>query len=182
MTSTNMPGLDVSARVRARDIQLAGVADLRRRVVLVTGAIDTADHDLSVSLALPGPGRWQIIKAEANLTDRVWVAMQVTTDENSHFVNDADTMVQSRQFARSFMTPDQRRLTFYDGEVRPGEAVLKVFTIETGSTRPAYVHAQYSPVSTSEPGRPAPTLEQVIADGVPARPVLEVFVPVTVRG
>ena len=182
MASMDMPGLDVSSRVRARDIQMAGVADLRRRVVMVTGAIDTVDHDVSVSLLLPEPGRWQVIKSETNLTDRAWVAMQVTTDEDSHFVDDADTMVLSRQFSRSFMTPDQRRLTFYDGEVRPGEAVLKVFTIETAGKRPAYAHAQYSPLSAEGAEQSAQALERLVADGMPQRPVLELIVPITVIG
>jgi Family of unknown function (DUF6423) len=182
MEIPEVPGLDVSSRVRARDIQMAGVADVRRRVLMISGAIDTADHDVSVSLRLPEPGRWQVIKSETNLTDQTWVAMQVTTDENTQLINEADTMVVSRQFAKSFMTPDLRRLTFYDGEVRPGEAVLKVYSMETTGRQPAYAHTQYSPVSTDTPEQVAQTLEQLVADGMPARPVLELIVPVTVIG
>ena len=133
-----VPGLDVAGRVRARDIQMAGVADVRRRVLMVSGAIDAVDYDVSVSINLPEPGRWQIIKSETNLTDQTWVAMQVTTDEDTHFVEGGDALVMSRQFSKSFLTPDMRRLTFFDGEVRPGEAVLKVFEIETDVRRPAY--------------------------------------------
>jgi hypothetical protein len=178
----DVPGLDVSTRVRARDIQMAGVADVRRRVVMISGAIDTVDHDVSVCINLPEPGRWQIIKSETNLTDKTWVALQVTTDEDSHIVNDADTMVLSRQFAKSFMTPDLRRLTFYDGEVRPGEAVLKVYSIETSKRRPVYAHTQYSPVATDSPEVSAQTLERLVSDGIPARQVLELIVPVTIIG
>jgi hypothetical protein len=182
MSSMDVPGLDVSSRVRARDIQMAGVADVRRRVLMISGAIDTIDHDVSVCLNLPEPGRWQVIKSETNLTDKTWVAMQVTTDEDTHFVNDADTMVVSRQFAKSFMTPDLRRLTFYEGEVRPGEAVLKVYSMETSSRRPTYAHTQYSPVASDSPEKSAQTLEQLVADGMPPRQVLELIVPVTVIG
>src|SRR5204862_488853 len=82
------------------------VADLRRRVLMISGAVDTTDHDVSVCINLPEAGRWQVIKSETNLTDQTWVAMQVTTDEDSHFVNDEETLVLSRQFAKSFMTPD----------------------------------------------------------------------------
>src|SRR6266496_5819716 len=146
MSSLEVPGLDVSGRVRARDIQMAAVADVRRRVIMISGAIDAPDHDVSVCINLPEPGRWQVIKSETNLTDETWVAMQVTTDEDSHFINDEDTMIVSRQFAKTFMTPDLRRLTFYDGEVRPGEAVLKVFEIESTSRRPTYAHARYTPI------------------------------------
>jgi hypothetical protein len=182
MSSLDVPGFDVSTRVRARDIQMAAIADVRRRVLMVSGAVDTIDHDISVSINLPEPGRWQIIKSETNLTDKTWVAMQVTTDEDSHFVNDADTMIMSRQFAKMFMTPDLRRLTFYEGEVRPGEAVLKVYTLECGKRRPAYTHARYSPIATDTPEQVASTLETLVADGMPQRPVVELIIPVTVIG
>jgi hypothetical protein len=182
MSSPELPGLDVSGRVRAKDIQIAGVADVRRRVLMISGAIDTTEHDVSICVNLPEPGRWQIIKSETNLTDKTWVAMQVVTDDDSTFVNDADTLVLSRQFAKSFMTPDQRRLTFYDGEVRPGEAVLKVYTLETSVRRPAYSYSRYSPISTDSAEQSAQTLEQLITDGMRQRPVIEVIVPVTVIG
>jgi hypothetical protein len=161
---------------------MAAVADVRQRVLMISGAIDVTDHDVSVSINLPEAGRWQVIKAETNLTDQTWVAMQVTCDEDSHFVNDADTLVLSRQYAKSFMTPDQRRLTFYDGEVRPGEAVLKVFSLETSGRRPAYAHARYSPIGTDSPEQSAQSLERLIQDGMPERPVVEMIIPVTVIG
>lgn len=182
MESLEVPGIDVASRVRARDITMGAVADVKRRVIMVTGAIDTVDHDVSVTINLPEPGRWQIIKSESNLTDQTWVAMQVTTDPDSTLVADADTMVLSRQFGKSFMSPDHRRLTFYDGEVRPGEAVLKVFTIETTKQRPAYAHARYSPVTPESQDLHAKNLEQIVANGMPQRPVIEVIVPVTVIG
>src|ERR1044072_4883270 len=81
MSSLEVPGLDVSGRVRARDIQMAGVADVRRRVLMISGAIDAVDYDVSVSINLPEPGRWQIIKSETKLTDQSRGAMQVPTDE-----------------------------------------------------------------------------------------------------
>jgi hypothetical protein len=161
---------------------MAGIADVRRRVLMISGAIDTIDHDVSVSINLPEPGRWQIIKSETNLTDKTWVAMQVTTDEDSHFINDADTAIMSRQFAKTFMTPDLRRLTFYEGEVRPGEAVLKMFTLECSKRRPAYAHARYSPISTDSPEQTADMLETLVANGMPQRPVVELIIPVTVIG
>jgi len=171
MSSLEVPGLDVSGRVRARDIQMAAVADVRRRVLMVSGAYDTLEHDVSVCINLPEAGRWQVIKSETNLTDKIWVAMQVTTDEDTHFVDGADAMIISRQFAKTFLTPDLRRLTFYDGEVRPGEAVLKVFEIESTSRRPAYAHARYTPISSDTAEASAESLEKLVADGMPQRPV-----------
>jgi Family of unknown function (DUF6423) len=182
MASLEVPGLDVSGRVRARDIQMAGVADIRRRVLMISGAIDAVDYDVSVSINLPEAGRWQIIKSETNLTNQTWVAMQVTTDEDTHFVGDSDAMVMSRQFAKTFLTPDMRRLTFFDGEVRPGEAVLKVFEIETDNRRPAYAHARYSPVSEDSAEKSEDMLQRMVTDGMPERPTIEVIVPVTVIG
>jgi hypothetical protein len=177
-----LSGLDVAGRVRARDIQMAGVADLRQRVLMISGAIDTVDHDVAVYVNLPEPGRWTVIKSETNLTDQTWVAIQATTDENSVFVNDPESLLLSRQFSKSFMTPDKRRLTFYDGEVRPGEAVLKMYSLETTGRRPAYTYSRYSPISTDTPEQNDATLEQLVADGMPQRQVVEVIVPVTVIG
>jgi len=179
VSSLEVPGLDVSGRVRARDIQMAAVADVRRRVIMISGAIDAPDHDVSVSINLPESGRWQVIKSETNLTDQTWVAMEVTTDEDSHFVNDADTMIMSRQFAK---WPDGRRLTFYEGEVRPGESLLKVYTMETNSRRPMYSHKKYSPISTDSQEQSGQTLEKLITDGMPQRPMLEMIIPVTIIG
>lgn len=182
MSSPEFSGLDVSTRVRARDVQMAGVADVRRRVLMISGAIDTTDHDVSVSVNLPEPGRWQVIKSETNLTEQTWVAMQVVTDEDSTFVNDAETLVLSRQFSKSFMTPDQRRLTFYDGEVRPGEAVLKVYSLDAGGRKPTYSYSRYSPIATDTAEQSQQTLEELISNGMRQRPVIELIVPVTVIG
>jgi len=182
MSTPEFPGLDVSTRVRARDIQLAAVADLRHRILMISGAVDTTDHDVCVGLTLPAPGRWQVIKAETNLTAQTWVAMQVVTDENSTIVADADTPVLSRQFAQVFITPDQRRATFYGGEVRPGEALLKMYTLEAGGTEPTYTYSQYSPVAADTPEQSARTLDQIVADGMRPRPVVELVVPLTIVG
>jgi len=182
MSSPEFAGLDVSTRVRARDIQMAGVADLRRRVLMISGAIDTTDYDVSVGVNLPEPGRWQIIKSETNLTDQTWVAIQVVTDENSTFVNDEDNLILSRQFAKSFMTPDQRRLTLYDGEVRPGESLLKMYTLETSGRRPTYAYSRYSPISTDTAEQSTQKLEELVTTGMPQRPVVELIVPVTIIG
>lgn len=176
MSSLDVPGLDVSSRVRARDIQMAAVADVRRRVIMVSGAVDTPGHSISASINLPESGRWQVIKSETNLTDQTWVAVEVTTDEDSHLVNDPDTMTIARQFSKSFMTPDMRRITFYDGEVRPGESLLKVYSMDTSSRRPMYMY-KYNPAGDS-----AQDTEKLMADGLPDQPVIELIIPVTIIG
>lgn len=182
MSGMDIPGLDVSTRVRARDIPMNAIANVQRKLLLISGAVDATDHDVSMSIPLPAPGRWTIVKAETNLTDQTWVAMQITTDEDTTFVNDTDTMISSTQFAKTFMTPDLRRLTFYQGEVRPGEAAVKMFDLEAASGRPTYAHARYSRVATDTVERSEEILEQLIMDGMPQKPVLELIVPVTVIG
>ncbi|MGX7826126.1 DUF6423 family protein [Actinokineospora sp. 24-640] len=182
MSSLDVPGLDVSGRVRARDIQMAAVADVRRRVLMISGAVDVTGHDVSMSINLPEPGRWQVIKSETNLTDQTWLAMQVTTDDDTNFVDSQETLILSRQFTRTFLTPDLSRLTFFDGEVRPGEAVLMAFDIEATTRKPAYAHARYVPADGESPAQIAASLERVVADGISQRPMLEMIVPVTVIG
>jgi len=178
MSSPELPGLDVSGRVRARDVQMTGTADVGRRVLMITGAIDTTDHDVSVSVNLPEPGRWQVIKAETNLTDQTWVAMQAVMDEDSTFLD--DEMLMSPQFSKSFMTPDQRRLTFYEGEVRPGETVLKTYSMETSGRKPTYFYSRYSPIATDSAEQSQQTLDELVTNGMSQRPVVELIVPVTV--
>jgi hypothetical protein len=182
MAAADLPGLDVSSRVRARDIQMAGIADVRRRVLMISSAIDTTDHDISLTVNLPEPGRWQVIKSVSNLTEQTWVAIQVITDEESSIVNDPDSAILSRQFAKSFLTPDQRRLMFYDGEVRPGESLLKMYSLETLARKPSYSYSQYSPVTADTAEESTGKLQQMITDGLPSRPVIELIVPVTVIG
>ncbi|HEX4721469.1 MAG TPA: DUF6423 family protein [Pseudonocardiaceae bacterium] len=182
MSAMDIPGLDVSSRVRARDIPMTAIANVRRKLLLISGAVDATDHDVSVSIPLPEPGRWTVVKAETNLTDQTWVAMQITTDDDTTFVDDQDTMISSTQFSKTFMTPDQRRLTFYQGEVRPGEAAVKMFDLESASGRPAYAHARYSRVTTDTVERSEDVLQQLIMAGMPQKPVLELIVPVTIVG
>jgi hypothetical protein len=149
---------------------------------MISSAIDTTDHDISLTVNLPEPGRWQVIKSVSNLTEQTWVAIQVITDEESSIVNDPDSAILSRQFAKSFLTPDQRRLMFYDGEVRPGESLLKMYSLETLARKPSYSYSQYSPVTADTVEESTGKLQQMITDGLPSRPVIELIVPVTVIG
>ena len=81
-----------------------------------------------------------------------------------------------------FMTPDQRRLTFYDGEVRPGESAMKVFDLECAGGRACLRARQVQPDLHGHPEQSATALQQLVADGMPQRPLLELIVPVTVIG
>jgi hypothetical protein len=183
MTQTipSATGLDVANRVRARDIQMAASADLRRRVLMISGAIDTNEHDIAVCFELPEAGRWQVIKSETNLTDQPWLAWQMTAGDDTRFVQDQQTMMVSQQYGQTFMTPDEKRIVFYDGEVRPGEAVLKLFTIECGRRRRGNIsHARFTPAPTESPSKTKNRLEAAVPAGFEPKPVIELIIPVTV--
>ena len=182
LMTLSIPGYDLRTQVRARDIQMTASADLSRRVLMISGAIDTKDHDVAVTFLLPEAGRWQVIKSETNLSDAPWVTWQMTAGEGTRFVQDEQAMVVSQQFAKTFMTPDQKRITFYDGEVRPGEAVLKMFTIECTKRRGLASHGRFQPAPTESPKKVKDMIDDYVANGMPPKPVIEVVVPVTVIG
>jgi hypothetical protein len=71
---------------------------------------------------------------------------------------------------------------FYDGEVRPGEALLKAYTLETSARRPSYTHSRYTPVTADDMEHSEERLRSMLANGLPERPVIELIVPVTVIG
>jgi hypothetical protein len=177
-----LASLDLAGHVRARDSQFAAVIDIRRRIIMISGAADTPDHDLSMSVNLPEIGRWQVIKSETNLTDQTWMAIEVTTDDSTHFAYGNDDLNLSRTFAKTYVTPDQRRLTFYEGEVRPGEAMLEVYTIETTSPRPLITRKKYAPDASDSPSTASQELAILIADGMPQRPTLQMIIPATIIG
>ncbi|WP_107097225.1 DUF6423 family protein [Streptomyces sp. NBRC 110028] len=186
----------LTGALRAKDIQMAATADLERHVLLISGAIDVNTHDIVVTFELPEPGKWQVVKSESNLTDLPWLTWQMTCDEHTRFCADSDAVIVSRQFAKTFMSPDQDRITFYDGEVRPGEAVLKMFTIEAARRRTSVSHSRFVPPPSDVPGaspqrpeqptQPRPIKQQleeqiqaIVENGMPPRPAIELYIPVT---
>ena len=59
----------------------------------------------------------------------------MSVDEDGEFVENPARPAISQQFAQAVYSVDHRRLGFFDGEVRPGEAVLKQFTVRAPSRR-----------------------------------------------
>ncbi|NUT53226.1 MAG: hypothetical protein HOV94_38975 [Saccharothrix sp.] len=157
-------------------------ADLSRRVLMISGAIDARDHDVAVSFELPEAGRWQVVKSETNLTGAPWLTWQMTAGEGTRFADGADALVVSRQFAKAFVTPDRGRLAFYDGEVRPGEAVLKMFSIDCAEPRGRATHARFSPPPAASATRTRSLVDEYVAHGLPPKPVVDVVIPVTLIG
>jgi hypothetical protein len=187
---------DVSRRARpqyrAKDIEMAATVDATRRVVLITGAIDTNDHDILVRLSLPSAGRWHVVKAETNLTDRTWVAWQITFGDGTRAVEDATEPTLCRQFDRVFIAADGSRITFFNGVIRPGEAILKAFAVDTDVPQITMSHNRVTRIEEDEEdeggaGDPWPTeepteepTESEIQAGFPRRPQVETILPVTV--
>jgi hypothetical protein len=172
---------------RAKDIEMAATIDVRNRTVLITGAIDSNAHDILVRVELPVAGRWQVVKAETNLTDLTWRAWQITFGEGTTVVQDDTSQNYCRQYRSLFVSDDAERLCFHDGEVRPGEAVLKMFTIDAKVPRIVMAHNR-STEEEDEDEIDFPSvdpdmdfLDQVRA-GFPARPYIEAWLPTTTLG
>jgi hypothetical protein len=180
--------------LRAKDIQMAASAHVSRRLLLVSGAIDVNNHAIVVHFDLPAAGIWHIVKSETNLTPLPWLTWQMTCDDDTRFSGDEQALMVSRQFRKTFMTPDRDRITFYDGEVRPGEAVLKMFTIEAAKKRVVLSHGRFTPppsdvpgVEPQQPSQPsqpsqlyAAEIRKVVENGMPYEPVIELAIPVAV--
>ena len=172
----------VADTLRAKDVVMAATVDVANRNILITGAIDSNDHDILVRVELPSAGRWHVIKSETNLTDRAWTAWQITFGEGTTAV--ADDRNLCRQFSQLYVSPAGDRLCFHEGEIRPGEAVLKTFTVET--TVPRIVMAHNRPTEEEEEGddidfpttEPEPDFLDRIRDGFPPKPYIEAFLPV----
>jgi hypothetical protein len=186
MTTTTEPTVlptGIAETYRAKDVVMAATVDVANRTVLITGAIDSNDHDILVRVELPSAGRWQVVKSETNLTDRAWKAWQITFGEGTTMAADGHNLC--RQFSSLYVTDAGDRLCFYDGEIRPGEAVLKMFTVEAKVSRIVMAHNR--PTEEEEEGDDIdfPTTEpggdpvDSIRRGFPAKPYIEAFLPVT---
>lgn len=179
---------DVAGPYRAKDIEMAATVDVSKRLVLITGAIDSNDHDILVRVELPAAGRWQVVKSETNLTDRSWSAWQITFGEGTRVVAEDATNL-CRQLPSLFVTDDRERLCFYGGEIRPGESVLKMFTVDAAIPRIVMAHNRPTISEDDDDGGlidipelPEPTTspDQLdrIRSGFPPRPYIESFLPV----
>ena len=84
------------------------------------------------------------------------------------------------------MSDDAERLCFYEGEVRPGEAVLKLFTVD--AKVPLIVMAHNRPTEEEDdeeidfPTDPAEDFMSLVRTGFPARAYIEAWLAVHVIG
>ena len=160
---------------RSKDVEMAAVVDVERRLVLITGTIDTNDYDILVRVDLPEAGEWTVIKSETNLTDSSWTAWQITFGEGMFLAPGGEDRVLSRQYASHYANPERGRLTFYDGVVRPGEAVLKTFPVKSPVPRIVMAHGRMKdPWLEVTPEQ----MRAIVKEGLPPKPCVEVILPV----
>lgn len=119
--------------MRTQDIHMASTIDLESRVIMSSGAIDQNDARILMRIKVPEPGLYTLVKTETNLTDQSWTSWLMTLGEGVTMpIDDPTNMLLSRQFKKSKYLPELGAVLFYDGEVRPGDSVLKIarFTIQ----------------------------------------------------
>lgn len=157
---------------------MSAVAFPSTRTIFVAGALETANRAVMVTYELPDSGEWTFVKTETNLSDKPWNSWIMSVDQDGEFVENPIRPNVSMQFANSMLSDDGKRLGFYGGEVRPGEAILKQFTIVAPSRRFYMSHGRRHTTGVLTPD------QQIISEvnfGYPLNPAYELFVPVEVR-
>ena len=131
------------------------------RLIMVSGSIGTNKNDIQVRIAKLPSGRWKVIRAQVNYTNKRWMAWQIAFGDNTRIVETGNA-VASRQFTKFCVLPKHNALVLYDGEVIPGEPLLKMFEVDQineGNLVMTY-HGTFE----------KPTPEQV-KEGFPQRPI-----------
>jgi hypothetical protein len=133
---------------RSKENFMRGAAYEDKRLLYVTGSIDMTDTTIVMYADLPCAGPWTVIKAETNLTQNSWFAWQMRIGGDSKFPHETLEVNGSEQFKKSLYDSVDNRIVFYDGEVRPGEPVLKHFKVVIGpSCRLCLSHNRYTTLS-----------------------------------
>lgn len=117
--------------MRSQDLHMAATIDLASRVIMVSGAIDQDDSVIVMHIPIPEPGPYTLVKAETNLTDSPWDMWLITLGEGVSLpTNDPTNLLLSRQFKKGQYFPEHGAILFYDGEVRPGDSVIKIMRFD----------------------------------------------------
>lgn len=115
--------------MRAKNMHMGATIYQAQRTIFITGAIDTNDCKIKVRIQVPEAGVWQVIKAETNLTNEAWSAWQVGLGYRN-VIPQFPLVPLCRQFAEGVNLPDSNRIIFFNGDIRPGEPILKSFQVE----------------------------------------------------
>lgn len=131
--------------MRAKDLHMAATIDVESRTIMVSGGIDRNDHTIVLRIPIPEPGIWTVTKAEVNLTDKTWTAWQITLGPGVSVPTDDPTnLLMSRQFRKCKYIPERGAIMFYDGEVRPGDAIFKIARVKATGTEIVFSHSRGS--------------------------------------
>lgn len=115
--------------MRAKNMHMGATIYKDQRTIFITGAIDTNDFKIKVRLTVPESGTWNIVKAETNLTNEAWSAWQVGLGFKNSIPNFAVEPI-CRQFSSAKNCYESNCIIFYQGDIRPGEPILKAFSVE----------------------------------------------------
>lgn len=115
--------------MRAKNMHMGASIYPSQRVVFVTGAIDSNDLKIKVRISVPESGVWNIIKAETNLTDESWSAWEVGLGYKNTIPESPGQPI-CRQFQKASYDRLKNSIVFFDGEIRTGEPILKMYTVE----------------------------------------------------
>lgn len=168
--------------MRATDVHMSAAIDVEKRIVLVTGSIDTDEYQIIMRVPLPSAGEWTLIKAETNLTNDPWIAWQMQLGEGISIpMKDGQPeLLTSRNYGYTRYIPESNSVIFHgggeenNGEVRPGEPILKFAKIETGMPEIVAAHSRMIPEEL-------PEFDTMIRNGnfKNSYPKMEVITPVT---
>ena len=119
--------LERKIKMRSKDLFMGATVDVDKKLIMVSGGIDVNGHTIVLRVDVPEPGEYTVVKAEVNLTDESWLAWQINLGEGTSLPADggADSII-SRQFKNTKFLSDQNAILFWDGEVRPGDAIFKM--------------------------------------------------------
>ncbi|WP_337868154.1 DUF6423 family protein [Meiothermus sp.] len=113
--------------LRSKDLHMAATIDMESRTIMVSGAIDVNRVTIVMRVPIPEPGEYTLVKAETNLTDEPWLCWQITLGEGVSLpLQNPTNLLLSRQFRKAKYLADRGAILFWDGEVRPGDAIFKM--------------------------------------------------------
>lgn len=162
--------------MRAKNMHMGATIYQAQRTIFITGAIDTNDCKIKVRIQVPEAGVWQVIKAETNLTNEAWSAWQVGLGFKN-VIPETSLLPICRQFAQGVNLPDSNRIIFFNGDIRPGEPILKSFQVELeeGATELCLNHSRILKSRFKTEGL---SVEEVAAEFDKMRnPEIEIIVP-----
>lgn len=125
---------------------MGAAIDPTNKIIMVSGGIDVNAHTIVLRVDVPEPGEYTVIKAEVNLTDEPWLAWQITLGDGTRLPSENPAnLLLARQFKRTKYLSHNNSILFYDGEVRPGDAIFKIARLEITKPKMILSHNRATP-------------------------------------